>query len=62
MPLRALVADCYSPDQGRGAIASVCLLTLSLLQFHYDLSDEGVIRQAQVNVAFRFFLEWMVGL
>jgi transposase len=57
-PLRSLVADCYSPDQGRGAIDPVCLLKLSLLQFHYDLSDEGVIRQAQVNVAFRFFLDW----
>jgi transposase len=57
-PLRALVADCYSPDQGRGAIDPVCLLKLSLLQFHYDLSDGGVIRQAQVNVAFRFFLDW----
>jgi transposase len=56
--LRALVADCYSPDQGRGAIDPICLLKLSLLQFHYDLSDEGVIRQAQVNVAFRFFLDW----
>ena len=55
--LRPLVADCYSPDQGRGAIDPVCLLKLSLLQFHYDLSDEGVIRQAQVNVAFRFFLD-----
>jgi transposase len=57
-PLRVLITDCYSPDQGRGAIDPVCLLKLSLLQFHYDLSDEGVIRQAQVNVAFRFFLDW----
>lgn len=57
-PLRALVADCYSADQGRGAIDPVFLLKLSLLQFHYDLSDEGVIRQAQVNIAFRFFLDW----
>lgn len=56
-PLRALVAACYSPDQGRGALDPVCLLKLSLLQFHYDLSDEGVMRQAQVNVAFRFFLD-----
>src|SRR5262249_42046738 len=56
--LAALVADCYSPDLGRGAIDLVCLLKLSLLQFHYDLSDEGVIRQAQVNVVFRFFLDW----
>lgn len=56
-PLRALVADCYSPDQGRGALDPVWLFKLSLLQFHYDLSDDGVIRQAQVNVAFRFFLD-----
>lgn len=32
--LRPLVADCYSPDQGRGAIDPVRLLKLSLLQFH----------------------------
>lgn len=55
--LRPLVADCYSPDQGRGAIDPVFLFKLSLLQFHYDLSDEQVIRQAQVNMAFRFFLD-----
>jgi transposase len=55
--LRALVADCYSPDQGRGAIDPVLLLKLLLLQFHYGLSDEGVIQQAQVNLAFRFFLD-----
>src|SRR5499426_1274250 len=55
--LRPLVAQCYSHDMGRGAIDPVCLLKLLLLQFHYGLSDEGVIRQAQVNVAFRFFLD-----
>jgi transposase len=55
--LRALVANCYSSDQGRGAIDPVRLFKLLLLQFHYGLSDEGVIRQAQVNVAFRFFLD-----
>src|SRR2546426_7728052 len=55
--LRGLVADCYSPDQGRGALDPVLLLKLLLLQFHYGLSDEGIIRQAQVNLAFRFFLD-----
>lgn len=55
--LRPLVADCYSPDHGRGAIDPVFLFKLSLLQFHFDLSDEQVIRQAQVNIAFRFFLD-----
>ena len=33
------------------------MLKLSLLQFQYDLSDSQVLRQAQVNVAFRFFLD-----
>lgn len=55
--LRPLVADCYSPNHGRGAIDPVFLFKLSLLQFHYDLSDEQVIRQVQVNIAFRFFLD-----
>jgi hypothetical protein len=27
------------------------------LEFHYDLSDRDVIREAQVNVAYRFFLD-----
>jgi transposase len=55
--LRPLVADRYSADQGRGAIDPVFLLKLVLLQFHYGLSDERVIRQAQVDMAFRFFLD-----
>jgi len=56
-PCRALVAPCYSPDMGRAALDPVRLLKLLLLEFHYDLSDDGVIGQAQVNVAFRFFLD-----
>ena len=55
--LRPLLAAGYVPDQGRPALDPVRLLKLLLLQFHYGLSDEGVIRQAQVNVAFRFFLD-----
>jgi transposase len=57
-PIRGLVADCYSPDQGRGAIDPIFLIKLSLLQFQYDLSDDGVLRQAQVDTAFRYFLDW----
>lgn len=56
-PCRALVADCYSPAMGRGALDPVRLLKLLLLQFHYGLSDERVMLEAQVNVAFRFFLD-----
>jgi transposase len=56
-PCRAQVAECYSSEMGRGAWDPVCLLKLLLLAFHYGLSDERVIEQAQVNVAFRFFLD-----
>jgi transposase len=56
-PLRTLVAECYAVGMGAPAEDPVRLLKLSLLQFHYDLSDSQVVRQAQVNVAFRFFLD-----
>jgi transposase len=56
-PVRALVAECYAVGMGAPAEDPVRMLKLSVLQFHYDLSDSQVIRQAQVNVAFRFFLD-----
>jgi transposase len=56
-PVRALVVDCYVEGLGAPAEDPVRLLKLSLLQFQYDLSDSAVLRQAQVNVAFRFFLD-----
>jgi transposase len=56
-PCRALVADCYAAGMGAPAEDPVRLLKLSLLQFQYDLSDSQVLRHAQVNVAFRFFLD-----
>ena len=59
-PLRALVADCYTAGLGAPAEDPVRMLKLSLLQFQYDLSDSQVLRQAQVNVAFRFFLDLSV--
>ena len=59
-PCRALVADCYAVGMGAPAEDPVRLLKLSLLQFQYDLSDSQVVRQAQVNVAFRFFLDLSV--
>jgi transposase len=54
---RALVQDCYSPTMGRPAEDPVRLIKVEFLQFHYHLSDREVIATAQVNVAFRFFLE-----
>src|SRR3954453_6990135 len=56
-PCRALVADCYAAGMGAPAIDPVRLLKLSLLQFQYDLPASQVLRHAQVNVAFRFFLD-----
>ena len=55
--LRPLLADGYSAEMGRGAIDPVVLLKLLLLQRHYGWSDEEVIKQAQVNVALRYFLD-----
>jgi len=56
-PVRALVADCYVEGRGAPAADPVRRLKLSLRQFQYDLSASPVLRQAQVNVAFRFFLD-----
>lgn len=56
-PVRELTASCYSPDQGRTADDPVLLFKLCFLQFHYNLSDRDVLRAAQVNVAYRFFLD-----
>lgn len=54
---REPVKDCYSADMGRTAEDPVRLIKLEFLQFHYHLSDREVVAQAQVNVAFRFFLD-----
>ena len=54
---RDRVKDCYDPKMGRPAEDPVRLLKLEFLEFHYDLSDREVIAEAQVNVAFRFFLD-----
>src|SRR2546428_9807273 len=56
-PLRELVADCYAKGLGAPAEDPVRMLNLSLRQFQYDLSDRAVLQQAQVTVAFRFFLD-----
>jgi transposase len=54
---RDLVRDRYSADLGRTAEDPVRLIQLEYLQFQYNLSDREVLRQVQVNVAFRFFLD-----
>jgi transposase len=54
---RDLVKDCYSAAMGRTAEDPVRMIKLGFLQFHYRLSDREVLAAAQVNVAFRFFLD-----
>lgn len=54
---RDLLKDCYSAALGRTAEDPVRMIKLAFLQFHYRLSDREVVAAAQVNVAFRLFLE-----
>jgi transposase len=53
---RSAMAACYSATAGRPADDPVVLLKVGFLQTHYNLSDREVLAQAQVNVAFRYFL------
>jgi transposase len=54
---RMLLAPCYSADEGRPADDPVLMVKLTFLQFQYNLSDRDVMAQAQVNVAYRYFLD-----
>jgi transposase len=54
---RDLVTDCDSPAMGRTAHDPLRMITLGFLPWHYTLSDREVIATAQVNVAFRCFLD-----
>src|SRR5216684_3324249 len=54
---RDLVQDCDSSAMGRTAEDPVRKIKLGFLQCHDRLSDREVIAAAQVNVAFRFFLD-----
>src|ERR1700747_1937235 len=53
---RALLASAYCPDDGRPPLDQVFMLKLEILALHYGLSDRELMRQAQVNVAYRLFL------
>ena len=54
---RDLVRECYSAGMGRAAEDPVRMIKLEYLQFQYGLSDREVLKQVQVNVAFRYFLD-----
>jgi transposase len=54
---RVLLAPCYSASEGRPADDPVLMVKLTFLQFQYGLADREVMAEAQVNVAYRFFLQ-----
>ena len=56
-PFRERVKDSYSPDMGRAAEDPVRMIKIEFLEFSYNLSDREVLKQLQVNVAFRYFLD-----
>lgn len=53
---RPVLAEAYCPDDGRPPVDPVFMLKLEVLALHYRLSDRELMRQAQVNVAYRLFL------
>lgn len=53
---RPVLATVYCPDDGRPPLDPVFMLKLEILALHYRLSDRELMRQAQVNVAYRLFL------
>lgn len=42
---------------GRSAEDPVRMIKLEYLQYQYGLSDRAVLKQVQVNVAYRYFLD-----
>jgi transposase len=53
---RPVLATVYCQDDGRPPLDPVFMLKLEVLALHYRLSDRELMRQAQVNVAYRLFL------
>lgn len=53
---RPTLSQFYAPREGRPALDPVMMLKLDLLSIHYRWSDRELMRQAQVNMAHRLFL------
>ena len=47
----------FSLDQGRPAASPVLMLKLEYLLYHYNLPDREVIARAEIDIAFRYFLQ-----
>jgi len=53
---RPVLAESYSRTEGRPALDPVFMLKLDLLSIQYRYSDRELMRQVQVNMAYRLFL------
>lgn len=53
---RPTLVEHYCPSEGRPALDPVMMLKLDLLGMHFRYSDRELMRNAQVNMAFRLFL------
>lgn len=53
---RTVLALVYCQNDGRPPLDPVFMLKLEVLALHYRLSDRELMKQAQVNVAYRLFL------
>jgi transposase len=53
---RPQLASAYCSTDGRPPLDPVFMLKLEILALHYRLSDRELMRQVQVNVAYRLFL------
>jgi transposase len=53
---RPVVASAYCPDDGRPPLDPVLMLKLEMVALHYRLSDRELMKQAQVNVAYRLLV------
>ncbi len=51
-----LLEDSYSKTQGRPAKNPELMLRILILQYLYDLSDERIIEEASLNLAYMWFL------
>lgn len=51
-----LVRDLYSPRFGRPAIEPVKLFKIAFLEYLYNISDVEVMKEVQVNMAYKWFV------
>lgn len=55
--INKLLEDTYCKHYGRPAKEPELMIKLLILQYLYKLSDERVIEDASLNLAFMYFLE-----